>query len=117
MIHFPPLSRAVSLGGLSETKAADPTIRSRFESGAVLTRARFTKAKKAWEVIYNFLTAADKTMLLSFEDELNIGAATFNWVEPKSRKTYECRLAAPVKFKLEPRHPDLWEAQLQIIEA
>lgn len=117
MINFPPLSRSISLGGLSETKASDPTIRSHFESGAILSRARFTKAKKVWEIIYNLLTTADKAALLNFEDELNVGADTFNWTNPKDSITYECRLANPIKFKIEPRHPDLWEVELQFIEA
>lgn len=117
MTNFPSLSRSVTLGGLTETKAADSTIRSRFESGAVLTRARYTKAKKAWEVLYNFLTAVDKAALLTFEDVVNIGADTFNWTNPIDSKTYECRLAAPIRFKNEPRKPDLWEAELRFVEA
>ena len=119
MITFPELSRGVRLGGISETKATDPTIRSDFESGAVMTRARFTKIPEAWEVTYKFLTASDKAALKAFENEAGVGAKIFNWVnpDPNDGKVYECRLAAPIVYRSEARQPELYEVVLKIVEA
>ena len=51
--EFPTLSRGVSFQNFSQGSAIDPTIRSEFEDGTVLTRPRFTTLKKSFTVSYN----------------------------------------------------------------
>jgi hypothetical protein len=116
-MDFPTLSRSANHNNFNETLAYDPSIKSQFEDGAVLSRARFTTTKKKWNVQYNYLTDTDKSLLETLQETVMVGADTFNWTNPEDSSTYPVRLAEPIQFKMEPRELDLWEARLTLVEA
>lgn len=115
--EFPTLSRGASFQNFNQDSAVDPTIRSEFENGVVLSRARFTNLKKKFSVGYNILTAADKTLLNSLQTSIKIGAATFFWTNPEDSVEYEVRLTSPIKFSVEPRNFSYHNARLEMAEA
>jgi len=115
MASFPTLTRAVSHRGFSETKLIDPTIRSEFSSGAISTRARYTGTiPTKFNVTYHHISAADKVLLEDFEADINIGAVTFNWTNNLTAVVWTMRLAAPIKFGLEPKCIDKYYATIEM---
>lgn len=117
MADFPTLSESAALKGFAEAFAYDPSIRSQFENGTVLSRARFTSTKKKFTVTYNFLTAGDKTSLETLQETVMVGAEPFNWINPKDSVAYSVRLSEPFNFKLEPNDPDKWALTFTLVEA
>ena len=115
--EFPTLSIGASFQNFNQDSAVDPTIRSEFENGVVLSRARFTALKKKFSVGYNILTAADKTLLNSLQTSIKIGAATFFWTNPEDSVEYEVRLTSPIKFSVEPRNFSYHNARLEMAQA
>ncbi len=114
---FPTLSRAANFRQFTDDLLDDPTIRSKMENGEVHTRPRFTATKQKWTVLYSYLTAADKALLKTLQDNVRVGADIFRWTNPTDDIEYDVRLAQPgMKFKLEPRHPDKWEAMMTMVE-
>jgi hypothetical protein len=117
MEAFPILSIGASFQNFSQDIAVDPTIRSEFEDGTILSRARFTTTKKTFNVVYNFITAGDKVLLEALQDAVNIGADTFTWVNPAEDQLYTVRLLSPMKFQVEPRNFSFWSVSLSMAEA
>ena len=114
--EFPTLSRGVSFQNYTEDSAVDPTIRSEFENGVVLSRAKFTTLKKKFSIGYSLITAADKLKLINLQTSIKIGAATFYWTNPDDDVEYEVRLMSPMKFQIEPRNFDYWNARLEMAQ-
>jgi len=114
--EFPSLSIGASFQNFSEDSAVDPTIRSEFENGVVLSRARFTQLKKSFSVGYDFLTAADKLALVNLQTSIKIGAKTFYWTNPDDSVEYEVRLTSPIKFQIEQRNFSYWSARLEMAQ-
>ena len=114
--EFPTLSRGASFQNFSADSAVDSTIRSEFENGIVLSRARFTRLRKLFSVGYNFITSADKTKLEALQISVKIGAQTFFWTNPSNSTEYTVRLTSPMKFQIEPRNFDYWSVRLEMAE-
>jgi len=115
--EFPTLSRGASFQNFSEDSAVDPTIRSEFENGVVLSRARFTTLKKKNSVGYNTIAQEDKLLLNNLQTSIKIGATTFYWTNPDDSVEYEVRLLSPIKFQIEPRNFSYWNARLEMAQA
>jgi len=102
MNDFPTLSITPSVAPWSQTKTADPTIRSSFDAGYVQTRARFTRVPITWSISYqggNSLPLADKLTLEAHENAVNCGAAIFSWTNPMDGVTYQVRYGkTPIVF-------------------
>ena len=114
---FPTLSASPNLNGNTEGIAFDPTIRSEMESGDVKTRPRFTTTKRIWERQYRYMTDADKALLITLQSSVMVGADTFQWINTVDSTTHFVRFAKPIRFKSEPRQPELWEIRFTVIEA
>jgi len=114
--EFPTLTMGADFQNFSEDSAVDPTIRSEFENGVVLSRARFTQLKKSFSVGYNTITQADKLLLNNLQTSLKIGAATFYWTNPDDSTEYEVRLLSPIKFQVQPRNFSYWNARLEMAQ-
>ena len=115
--EFPTLSRGASFQNFTQDSAVDSTIRSEFADGTVLTRPRFTRMRKSFNVGYNFLTAADKVLLENLQTSIKIGANTFYWTNPSDDIEYDIRLTSPMKFQIEPREFNFWSVNLNAVEA
>jgi len=114
--EFPVLSRGVSFQNFTQDSAVDSTIRSEFADGTVLTRARFTRMRKSFNVGYSFITAADKVLSENLQTSIKIGAATFYYTYPPDDTEYEVRLTSPMKFQVEPREFNYWNVRLNIAQ-
>jgi hypothetical protein len=114
--EFPVLSRGASFQNFTQDSAVDSTIRSEFEDGTVLTRARFTRIPNTFNYGYSFLIAADKVLLENLQTSVKIGANTFYLTNPSDSVEYEVRLTSPMKFQVEPREFNHWRVFLNMAE-
>lgn len=111
---FPTLSRSPNYRAFADELTGDPTLRAEFENGRKLTRSRFTAVKRKFSVQYNYLTVADADLLRTLEDNVKVGSEQFRWTHPKTSVQYDVRLTGPIKYKMEPRERDLWQAILEV---
>jgi len=116
MLTFPTISRSPHLDGFTEKVANDNTYKASFESGHVITRARYTRLPKAWGFQFTYITTADKLMLEQFQEGVALGGDSFYWEHFKTSNIHEVRLAKPMDFTLEAREPDLWRVKIEIEE-
>ena len=66
-------------------------IKSAFSSGYVQSRAKFTRERKQFQLIWHAMTDADKATLLTYFDN-NLGG-TFTWTEPLTSTSYTVRFS------------------------
>jgi hypothetical protein len=116
MASFPSLSRYPNEGGVHETLAYDPSLKSQSEDGIILSRARFTTTKKKWDISYNYLTDTDKILLLALQTEVMVSADVFTWTNPQNNTSYTVRFAEPIKFDLMPNDRNCWSVSFSLIE-
>lgn len=114
---YPTLSRFPKLGFPKETLNFDPSLKTQPEDGKVLSRSQYTTQKKEWEIEYDNMPEADKTLLTTMQTNTNVGADTITWENPQDEVTYTVRLDAPIKFKLQATDSDLWEIAFKFVEA
>lgn len=114
--EFPIISRGASFQNFSQGSAVDPTIRSEFEDGTVLSRARFTRLPITISGGYNLLTAADKVLLGNLQTSIKIGVMPFFYTNPTDSVEYDVRLTSPMKFQVEPRNFDYWSVRLEMAQ-
>ncbi|MBU0517183.1 MAG: hypothetical protein KJ621_20705 [Proteobacteria bacterium] len=92
MPDFPDLSVPPSVP-IKEVSTRD-TIRAKSEAGYVLTRPRWTTARKRFEVRYQYLTPADFTSLDNFfQNVAQGGAVAFSWNHPQTGSVHTVRFA------------------------
>ena len=94
----------------------DPTLRTQFASGVLSSRGRFTiPVPKRVSFTYNFLTRADKILLENYEDDVNVGAGSFDFRDPITGDDWEMRFLSPIVIGVEPRLIDTYFAQINLI--
>ena len=108
------LSRTPTPGSWTEELLVDPTIRSQFESGAILTRARYTTVPRRLSFTYNLLTQADRDLIVDFEKHVKVGADKFEFRNPITNEDWEVRLVSPIRIAVEPRMPSRYQAELDL---
>lgn len=74
------------------------SIKSRFEAGYVLTRARFTRERKKFGIAYTLLSNADYTLLKAHVDSV-LDITPFDWTHPVSSVTYSMRYQSVPQFQ------------------
>ncbi len=114
---FPTLSCQPDSSLFTEKPASDPTIRSQSESGAVITRARFTTIAKVWDLRYRFMLASDKTTLTAFEKTVNYGSGEFWWLHPLDNQYYKVKFAESVNYQIEPDNGSAYQCSFKLVEA
>lgn len=122
MADFPTLKKGPDPEDFVEEIPFDPTIRSNFENGAVLTRARFTSVPRAWKVVLRKLSESDKETLSTFHREtVLVGAGEFNWGYRTSSETFVVKFMSPIKFSIDRENPKLipntWKAEFTLVTA
>lgn len=115
MATFPTLIRRGTethnpvVSGFNSALAHDPTVRSLSEGGYVTTRARFTRLPDAWNVVYTWLSQANKNTLKTFVDGTAVGGSeSFDWVNPEDSVTYDVRFLGEVKYTPHAHANFLW---------
>jgi phage-related protein len=89
MANFPSIAKPWAV----KPKTLTNTIRSPFEAGYVQTRARNTRARKRFQVVWeDLLPTADRTTLETFfTATVHGGADAFNWTDPTTSATHVVR--------------------------
>jgi len=117
MTDFPTLAVTATAYSFSEKSNIDPTIRSDFENGAILTRSKFKNNTLTWTVKYDFLTNSDKELLDDFQNNtVKWGAGAFNWINPEDNITYEVRLNTVINFIIVSKTNREWSAQFEVVQ-
>lgn len=74
------------------------SIKSKFESGYVLTRARFTRERKIFNVSYSLLSNDNKALLEAHIDDV-LDISTFSWTHPVTNVSYTVRYQIVPQFQ------------------
>jgi len=112
MLYFPILSKDVRVEDLTDDLAFDPTIETSFIAGYRQTRARATFIPKLFIRAYRFLSQEDKELLEEFQNDVNVGADVFGWVDSVTGFGYEVRFIGKLSFKMEPTAPNQWQTRI-----
>ena len=92
MASFPSLSGGTVLANYPIIeKIIDGVIRSEFDGGYVQTRARYTRLRKTWQIVYHQLSNVDKALIDAFVVTVQGGADSFTWTNPQDAATYDVR--------------------------
>ena len=98
--------------GLAE-KPTKGQIRSDFEAGYVYSRAKWTRARKRFDLTWDSMTNSDKNTLETFFNN-NLGS-TFTWEHPVSGTTYTVRFSDDsIDFDYVPHM--YWQASVSLEE-
>jgi hypothetical protein len=72
----------------------DSTISSPMDSGLEITRARFTRIRREWQISYRNALQSDEDALDAFIRTVTIGmAASFQWTHPVTGETVTVRFS------------------------
>lgn len=80
----------------------DPTISSEMEDGIVVTRPRYTRIRRRWELNWQNLIAVDYQTLRAFYYTQKGGALSFSWTHPTERVTFTVRFSGDLSGKAAP---------------
>lgn len=69
----------------------DPALRSEMESGIILTRPRYTRVRRTWQLTWANMRGADYRTLRNFYTQMRGGALSFRWTHPREGKVFEVR--------------------------
>ena len=113
---FPELSIPPLINSWEEKRAYDPTLRTEVDGGYTLTRPRTSRTPipKTWHIKLNGLDDTDKLALETFEDTVQVGAAAFNYTNPKDLATYSVRFKSQIVFKFSGSDDQYWTAEFDI---
>lgn len=114
-----PFPRTLSRGPIPESwkekAVVDPTVRSAVVSGAVWTRPRFTtKPHTSFTFHYDFITAADKTLLENHSDAVNVGGAEFAFRHLFTDAEWDVRYSKPINYIVRQGNVPLYRAEVAI---
>jgi len=115
---YPTLSVNPDTRGWKEGPITDPTIRTKMESGIIVTRARFTTVPWFWSFSYSLLPNTDKVTLMTFfKTTVKFGAVAFDWTNPLDSVVYSVKFGAVVEPELEDSQQKEWSVDVLLVEA
>jgi len=98
--------------------AADPTIRTSLDDGALLVMAKATKVPWMWSFEYHDLSGTDKDTLVNFwSGSANFGAVVVKFTCPSSLTDYFVHFMEQPRCSLEDGGQQLWRVEVRLIEA
>lgn len=80
------------------TKVNDPSISSEMVNGMRISRARYTRILRSWQLKWNAMPDSDLTVLLTFYDTVKGGSASFTWVD-EFGNTYIVRFSGDISHE------------------
>jgi hypothetical protein len=90
--NFPELDKKPDVSGVLSYN--DSTINSPMESGLEITRARFPRVRREWQVSYRNVLQSDSDALDSFIRTTVYGmAGSFTWTHPKTGEKVTVRFS------------------------
>lgn len=109
MIKFPTLSVKPSTKKFDHSLLFDPIHRTRFGSGAILTRPLFSHTPTEYRISYSLMPAADKFILATWaKDDIANGGLRFEFTLPEevcegAAETWVSVLLKPIIYKVHPK--------------
>jgi hypothetical protein len=100
MATFPTLSVSPEIDSWEDEVSYNPTIRSEYEGGYILTRPRFTRIIRKWNVVYKGISDTEMQQVKDFENSIYVGSDAFEWLNPVDNVIYTVRLLEPIKYKM-----------------
>lgn len=79
---------------------ADRAIKSKTEAGYTITRARYSKVRKIFDVQYENMNSADKVLFDALLDAVKETVDYFSWTHPATGTTYTVRFDETPKPEL-----------------
>jgi len=116
-VLFPTLS--VGPITVDPSRAFDPSLSSQKEDGKEISRRRYTGDKRKFDLVYDNLTAADKVLLETMEDDAGVRADTITWTseDPNDGVSRTVRLTKEgIIFKNKTSDYNLYSATFTFIE-
>jgi len=111
-MSFPELSyKQISI------ESEDIGISSKKENGKVISRKKFTKARKTFAITLNIATEQHKADLETFFNEVGT-YLTFSWINPLDDISYVVRFEKPLTFSKSSDFPNYWSiSNFNLVEA
>lgn len=92
----------------------DAALRSPTENGLVISRAKFTKQREKFTLIWTALPTQDYNVLKAFYKSMLGGSDSFIWIHPVTNKEYIVRFGSGLKFSND--GPDIWSGSVELGE-
>jgi hypothetical protein len=77
------------------TELDDPSLSSDTINGMTITRAKFTRIRRSWQLHWNALLDSELATLLTFYDTVKGGSAYFTWSD-EFGNTYSVRFVGKI---------------------
>lgn len=101
---FPVLSVKPSVKRFEHTLLFDPVHRTRFGSGALLTRPLFSDTPDTYQISYSLMPDVDKLILEPWvKSDIANGGLRFEFTLPTTEVAWVSALLKPVIYKIHPR--------------
>ena len=91
---YPALSKKPQLR--TPTELQDPALKNEATNGMPLTRPRYTRIRRKWNITYPALPDSELTTLLVFYESVLGGSAIFLWSD-EFNNTYSVRFISNIK--------------------
>lgn len=75
----------------------DPAMRSEMEGGYTLTRPRYTRIRRTWQLEWRAMSATDYALLTAFYVSTHGGSDSFAWTTPTDGASKTVRFSGPLK--------------------
>lgn len=113
---FPVLSVKPSTKKFNQALLFDPVHRTKFGSGAVLTRPLFSHTPNEYDVHYSLMPDADKLILEAWvKDDIANGGLRFEYTLPTTEVAWVSILLKPPIYKIHPKSKgNYWIVDLKI---
>lgn len=90
----------------------DLALRSEMESGIVVTRPRFTRPRRTWQLSWENMRGKHYRALRAFYEQMYGGAASFFWTHPIETGTFTVRFAG--RFEAKSTALDFWRVSVSL---
>jgi phage-related protein len=104
----------VQLPSGCEEVTENPAIRTEFETGIVQTRARYTRARRTWQISWEYMRGADYRVLRNFFAQMYGGSLSFNWTHPTENTVFNVRFLNEIRASNQSY--DFWNVSMTLEE-
>lgn len=92
----------------------DAALRSEAENGVVISRAKFSKQREKFTLIWTALMTHDYNTLKTFYKARRGGSENFAWRHPVTAQEYIVRFGTELKFSND--GPNIWSGSVELSE-
>jgi hypothetical protein len=111
---------AIVAPSLPTEEYPDPAIRSKAEGGYVLTRPRYTRMPRSWNLAWEAMTNAHYLLLMAFWTAKYGGSTSFTWIcvtdDTETTVRFSDKINAKVVAWASTGLPKLWSVSVKLEE-